>query len=151
MNTAMELYKAPYGSYDIVFSSLAIHYVEDYNTLIYNISSMLRTNAYFVFSIEHPVYTAQEKGWEIDGNNQRLYWKLSSYANEGKRTVEWLGFNVEKYHRKVETYINSLINQDFAIECIIEPQPDSNILHINPNLEYELMRPPYLIISATKK
>ena len=47
------------GSFDVVLSSLAFHYVADFGALVRKIARWLRPGGDFVFSCEHPVCTAE--------------------------------------------------------------------------------------------
>ena len=55
---AMEDLSFPAETFDIVFSSLAFHYVQHFEPLVENISKWLKKGGEFVFSVEHPVFTA---------------------------------------------------------------------------------------------
>lgn len=44
--------------FDVVFSSLAFHYVADFGSLVEKIGRWLTPGGKFVFSVEHPVFTA---------------------------------------------------------------------------------------------
>ena len=58
IRTAMEEAEFPSGSFDIVLSSLAVHYIEDLHALFRRVNGFLKEGGAFVFSAEHPVYTA---------------------------------------------------------------------------------------------
>ena len=45
-------------SFDIVLSSLALHYVESFEKVAQKVASYLVCGGDFVFSVEHPVFTA---------------------------------------------------------------------------------------------
>ena len=52
------------ASFDLVFSSLALHYVRDFAGVCRNVARMLVPGGSFVFSVEHPVFTARaEQEW----------------------------------------------------------------------------------------
>jgi predicted TPR repeat methyltransferase len=44
--------------FDVVFSSLAVHYIEDFDKLVEDINNLLNQGGYFIFSQEHPLTTA---------------------------------------------------------------------------------------------
>ena len=48
----------PEESFDVILSSLAFHYVADYENLIKKIYRMLKAGGNLVFTVEHPVFTA---------------------------------------------------------------------------------------------
>ncbi|MFD0332148.1 class I SAM-dependent methyltransferase [Streptacidiphilus monticola] len=62
--TAEEL-TLPQASLDLVVSSLALHYVPDLPALLARIAQWLRPGGHLVYSVEHPVCTAQQpmNGW----------------------------------------------------------------------------------------
>ena len=56
---SMEEAEFPSGSFQVVLSSLALHYVEDYPALVRKVREWLSPGGDFVFTCEHPVFTAQ--------------------------------------------------------------------------------------------
>ena len=56
----------PPASYDLVYSSLAFHYIEGYTNLLAAIRQSLQPGGKLVFSIEHPVFMApRQPGWPM--------------------------------------------------------------------------------------
>ena len=120
----------PDGRFDLVFSSFAFHYVEDFAGLVRRIDSWLTPGGYLVFSNEHPVYLsrATSEGWVKDADGTALYWALDCYGDEGLREEHWLKEGVQKYHRMVSTILNDLIDAGLTIERVVEPMPDAAML-----------------------
>lgn len=106
--------------YDLVVSSVAFHYVENFNFVCAKIAQSLKQGGYFIFSIEHPVLTANKTDWLLDINGQRKYNIVMDYFKEGKRQAEWLGAKVISYHRSFSSILNSLIKTGFLLEQIEE-------------------------------
>ena len=108
-------------TFDIIVSSLAIHYVEDYPKLIENVRDLLTVNGEFIFSTEHPVSTARRqltrtsKNWIRDEEGNRLHWAIDHYHEEGKREFHWLVDGVVMYHRTFSTLINTIIEKGLRI------------------------------------
>ena len=50
------------ASLDVVVSSFAVHYVQDYAALAVNVACWLRPGGAFVYSTEHPILTARKAG-----------------------------------------------------------------------------------------
>ena len=141
--------------FDIVMSSLAFHYVEDFNKLIHDIRNLLNKNGYLVFSQEHPFTTCTKytdslkHGYTyIEG---KYFGVFSDYNVPGKRTKEWFGKNVEKYHRNFEEIINTLIDNEFVIERVLEPKPTQTVIEHNPKYKNQLDRPFFLFVRAKAK
>lgn len=139
-------------SYDIVISSLTFHYLESFLNICRKINNCLTIGGAFVFSVEHPIFTAYgNQDWYYDQEGNRLHWPVDRYFTEGKRTAIFLGEEITKYHKTLTTYINSLLLSGFEICELIEPQPDEWMLDTIPEMKDELRRPMMLLISAKKK
>lgn len=138
-------------TFDIILSSLAFHYIKDFETIIQNISNWLKQGGEFVFSVEHPVFTAYgTQDWYYDNNGNILHFPVDNYYYEGKREAIFLGEKVIKYHRTLTTYLNSLLQMNFELQHIIEPQPPEEMMDI-PGMKDEMRRPMMLLVSAKKK
>jgi len=113
----------PPESLDLVVSSLALHYVADYGTLIRRIARWLRPGGHLVYSVEHPVCTARDPmtGWiAADGGT---VWPVDDYARETPRTQQWLGAVVTKHHRRLATLVGEIIAAGLILTGIDEPYP----------------------------
>ena len=139
-------------SFDIVISSLAFHYIESFADICSKVSKCLTSGGDFVFSVEHPVFTAQgRQDWHYDEAGNPMHWPVDSYFTEGIRQSNFLGEEVLKYHKTVTTYVNTLIKAGFEITGLVEPEPAPHLLDTVPGMRDELRRPMMLLISARKK
>jgi len=139
------------GSFDVVLSSLAIHYILDFDRLCKAVHQLLSLPGTFVFSVEHPIFTAYgSQDWVYDSEGNKIHWPVDNYFQEGKRKAIFLGQEVIKYHRTLDTYVNGLLSNGFDINGFVEPSPDEQMLAQNPDWQEELRRPMMLIISSTK-
>lgn len=142
----------PVDSFDVVISSLVFHYIQSYGGILSKISKCLSKGGDFVFSVEHPIFTAQgSQDWYCDSKGNRLHWPVDQYFTEGIRKTNFLGEEVVKYHKTLTTYLNYLINMGFEITGLIEPEPAENLLYTIPGMLDELRRPMMLLVSARKK
>ena len=150
-HTAIEDIEFSPESFDIVLSSLAIHYISDFDGLCKNVYQVLSPHGVFVFSVEHPVFTAYgSQDWIYDSNGNKIHWPVDNYFKEGKRKAIFLGQEVTKYHRTLDAYINGLLSNGFRIHGFAEPTPEAQMLAQNPDWKEELRRPMMLIISSRK-
>ncbi len=148
---AMEDIDFPDESFDVVLSSLAFHYVESFSQVVDKVRDSLAPGGYFVFSVEHPVFTAYgSQDWYYDENGNILHFPVDNYYYEGKRKAVFLGEEVVKYHRTLTTYLNTLLTHGFELSQVVEPQPPDSMLHI-PGMLDEMRRPMMLIVSARKR
>lgn len=139
-------------SFDVVLSSLAFHYVKDFETLAKKINKVLRKDGILIFSAEHPVFTAEgSQDWYYDEHGNILHFPVDNYYIEGERKAIFLGEEVIKYHKTLTTYLNSLLNNGFELMNIVEPQPDEQMLATIDGMKDELRRPMMLIVKARKK
>lgn len=148
---AMEDARFEPDSFDIVFSSLAFHYLESYEDMIRRIHEWLRPDGQLIFNVEHPVFTAYgSQDWYYDEAGEILHFPVDRYFMEGKRYAQFLGEEVVKYHRTLTTYVNSLLKNGFQILNITEPTPTEEMIKDIPGMADELRRPMMLIILAKK-
>ena len=139
--------------FDFIYSSLAIHYIADFNSLIEKIYNILSDDGIFLFSHEHPLATAPKAGpqWIRNGDGIKIASILSDYLENGERQWNWGMENVINYHRSFSFLINTLIENDFSIVKIVEPFPTKQVLEIAPNMYDEVHRPTSIIIKARKE
>lgn len=138
--------------FDVVVSSLAFHYVEDFVGVVGNIYKMLDSEGIFVFSQENPLCTSHSGGdrWTRDEQGNKIHLNLAGYGIEGERESVWFVDNVKKYHRTFSTIINTLINAGFSIEKMIEPLPTEEMLKQYPNYKDLFHKPDFLLIRVKK-
>jgi SAM-dependent methyltransferase len=138
-------------SFDLAYSSLALHYVEDLAGLLANLHGALVPGGWLVFSAEHPIFTAPSRpNWSV-GADGRKTWPVDGYLVEGPRTTDWLTEGVIKQHRTLGTYLNLLIGAGFAIAHVEEWGPSDAQIAVRPSLADERERPPFLLVAATRR
>lgn len=152
INMPMEEIAQLQEKFDVVISSLAFHYVEDFEGVIKNIYALLEENGVFIFSQENPLNTCHTGGnrWTRDEKGNKLYMNLANYGVEGERESVWFVDNVKKYHRTFSTIANTLIDAGFIIEKMIEPLPTEELLEKYPDYEDLFHKPDFLLIRAKK-
>jgi SAM-dependent methyltransferase len=150
IQTAIEDYRIREKTYDLIVSRLALHYVKDYRGVVRAVHRGLREGGSFVFSVEHPICTALCRGWHEDETGNKLFWPVDDYQKEGERRHHWFVDGVVKYHRTVETYVNTLLQTGFCLTGLLEPRARENIPEDRPDLKAATRRPPLLVIAARK-
>lgn len=141
----------PDAAFEIVISSLALHYVERYDLVCRKAYACLEAGGAFVFSVEHPIFTARAaQQWHLGPKGERLHWPVDDYEQEGIRHTQWLADDVVKYHRTFATYINTLIETGFQIARISEAPVAPARLAEEPVLKDESRRPIFFLIAALK-
>ena len=124
------------GQFDVVTSSLAFDYAEDFCDILKKIFALLIPGGKLVFSTSHPLSTAYDGVYDRytrTPEGERLYANLHNYNIEGLRKFRWNVDDYEVYHRRFSTLINNIVSAGFIIEeCheanlpeeIIEKYPD---------------------------
>jgi len=120
-------------TFDFVYSSLVMHYVESWGKTLNSISALMKAGATFLFSTHHPV-TWSAKRTRTDNERTSLlgYKKLKQsqgceifgdYLNTRKIKDVWFGnFDVSYYHRPFEAIISDILQSDFEIIDFAEPK-----------------------------
>jgi SAM-dependent methyltransferase len=146
----LERLELPGGSFDLAYSSLALHYVERLDALLATVHRALKADGTLVFSVEHPIYTApSQPGWVADAAGRRT-WPVDGYLLEGPRTTDWLAKGVVKQHRTIGTYLNLLLRLGFSLAHVEEWGPTEVQIAARPSLADERQRPPFLIVAAKR-
>lgn len=149
--TAIEDAQFEESSFDVVLSSLALHYIESFDMVAKQVSLFLKPGGTFLFSCEHPVFTAEgSQQWVTNPDGSIAHFPVDNYYYEGKRTANFLGESVTKYHRTLTTYLMGLLNNGFEITAVAEPMPPEDMLDL-PGMKDEMRRPMMLIVRAVKK
>lgn len=157
--TAYQFYNLPMqqldqidGKFDVITSSFAFHYIEDFADLLTKIRQKLAPNGTLIFSQEHPITTCFRGGdrWEKDENNQQVAYRLNYYRDEGERDRNWFKQPFKTYHRTIATIFNQLVQTGFKIEQVEEP-----MLANQPEWHNEFKdlqhRPILLFVKASKQ
>lgn len=152
VQTAIEEFDFQPEAYDLVISSLTFHYLESFDPICRQVYATLRPGGEFVFSVEHPVFTAEgSQQWYRDAQGTLLHWPVDRYFTEGRREAVFLGEPVVKYHKTLTTYLGGLLRAGFEITDIREPQPSDELLDAVPGMHDELRRPMMLLVAARKR
>jgi SAM-dependent methyltransferase len=120
-------------SFDFVFSSLALHYVEDLKGLFEKVNKVLKPSGLFLFSTHHPVRWGAEsmkKGKErsyllgYSKHEDDSYTIYGDYFTPRKITDTWFEqLDVTYYHKPISEIFQSALSSGFEIIDFLEPKP----------------------------
>jgi SAM-dependent methyltransferase len=140
----------PAASCDLVYSSLAFHYVVELGRLLKVAHSALRPGGRLVFSAEHPLLTAPSRpGW-VTGADGRAAWPVDDYLVEGPRVTDWFAPGVVKQHRTIGTYVRLLKEAGFTLTHLEEWGPSDAQVEADPALAQERQRPTFMLFAAER-
>ncbi|GKU78419.1 class I SAM-dependent methyltransferase [Paenibacillus sp. L3-i20] len=145
IQTSIEGWDYPEDTFNLVVSRLAIHYIEDIDSMFLKIYKTLTSSGSFIFSIEHPVITST-----LQPSGIRTNWIVDNYFKDGFREQQWLGGTVHKYHRSIEDYFRALQRAGFSVEHLRESTPRREHFENEATYERRLKIPLFLSLSARK-
>lgn len=144
----LETLELPAATYDLVYSALAFHYVQDFGRLVRMIHKALAPGGDLVFAIEHPVFMAAAYPHRLLDEDGRKTWPVNGYSIQGERRTDWFAKGVLKHHRTLATTINALIGAGFSLRRIDEFAPTPAQIAAMPAFAEELERPMMLLVAA---
>ena len=129
------------GEFDLVTSSLAIDYVEDWRDTLAEFARVLKRPGRLVFSVQHPM------------GAYRWYQPESAFGVQYVE-AEWRGFTEESvvvpdYYRSFEDIINPVLAAGFSLNGIQETKPIAALKDKNPDdFERYSKFPTFMVIDA---
>jgi len=105
-------------SIDIAFSAFSVGYVEDLNRVLRQVHRVLKPNAPFVFSYEHPMALCTGRDDEVD----RMV-VARSYFDHSPVAVDRHGERFALYPRTVSEVFTGLTRAGYRVEVLLEPEP----------------------------
>ncbi len=144
----LETYSPEAGQYDLVYSTLAMHYLSDFSGMCARIRACLVEGGSFVFSMEHPLFAARANPeWTEDAEGNRVF-LVRDYLTEGERVSDWITSGIVKYHRTISTVINVLRANGLDVYDIDEWGPSTADLAAHPEWADDARRPMFLLVAA---
>lgn len=140
----------PPAAFDVAYSSLTLHYLADLERFVEMVLQSLVAGGVFVFSAEHPIYTAPSKPQFVSDESGRVSWPVDQYLVEGPRTTDWLAPGVAKYHRTIATYLTCLRDAGFVLENLCEWGPTAAQIAEHPEWAVEIERPQFMLVGARR-
>lgn len=149
--TDLETLALPTEIFDLAYSSLALHYIAHFDRLVATVSQALVPGGAFVFSVEHPLYTAPAIADWLTHPAGHKVWPLDGYLDEGTRSRSWIAAEVIKQHRTLATYLNTLIRHGLIVSHVEEWGPSPSDIAAHPEWAIDHQRPSFLLISARRE
>lgn len=153
----MENLDFPDNSFDFAYSSLAIHYIEDWHKVLGEAYRVLKPGSFFLFSCNHPVYTAAEV---LEDNDKIKLSELSILKDRVKNVTKVTGnymdtrplashtvvLDVTTWHKPIGEIASEISDEGFLIQTILEPKPLETMKRVSPRDYKALSAIPYFII-----
>lgn len=155
------------NSFDLLCSSLAIHYIDDWNQSLREALRVLRPGGRFVFSCYHPIESALEYFSNEETRGALLGRTISQQTEERtihgdylaaenggiKRAIGTVAteYTVYYYHRTFGKMMESIIGSGFKIAKLVEPLPLTGMQRDNPEHYKQVMSIPKFLIWVLEK
>lgn len=156
----MEHLDFPDSSFDFIYSSLAIHYIENWSQVMREAYRILRSGGEFLFSCNHPV-SYLEKTEEDESHYLRQMAKYKDKTTgEIKITGDYINrkglrgpedFAVTTWYKSFGEISSEISQSGFLINNIVEPRPDPKMQKLAPG-DYETLNkiPAFAIFKLIK-
>jgi SAM-dependent methyltransferase len=129
-------------SFDVVLSSLTLHYLKDWARVLSEFHRILVPGGCLVFSVHHPFMDFSV----FKRENYFLTELLEDEWNTHKGPVK-----VNFYRRPLSQIVSSVLEAGFLLEKLIEPMPTEEFRAAQPDVYLRLTkRPQFLFLRARK-
>jgi len=164
----MEQLDFPDASFDFAYSSLALHYVSDWDKVFGDVHRILKPESSFIFSCGHPIDSALERVNLSESANEKKLGRLSDKAT-GEFVVygDYLaakdngvhhfrgelehGMTIGIFHRPISKMVESINESGLTIRKLIEPLPSADMANKDPKHYDYLRRIPAFVIWVLDK
>lgn len=119
------------GSFDFVYSSLAIHYIADWSKVFKEVFRVLKPKSYFLFSCNHPIISAMAL---VTDSEEVEKMEMSFTVNKQKKEVAVIGSymerrptgydtNVTTWHKPFGEIFKEISSAGFTLDTLLDPTP----------------------------
>jgi SAM-dependent methyltransferase len=121
--------------FDLVYSSLTMHYIEDWIVTLKNLAKYMKPEAKFLFSVHHPIKWGAETNRSKEENTFLLGYRKSKlnnldytiygdYLTSRKINDKLFGrLDIEYYHKSISQIFSVIKESGMKIHNLIEPRP----------------------------
>lgn len=159
----MEKLKFIDASFDLVYSSLALHYLKDWKDVLSSVRRVLKPGGRFLFSTHHPLawgsqfiqnenQTTDILGYKRDKKTNKLE-VYGDYLSSRKIKDTWFGeLTVVYYNRPISDMFRQIREGEFEVVDLLEPKATEGAKKARPDF-YEIHQklPLFLVFELRKK
>lgn len=127
------------GGFDLVVSSLTMHYIEDWSVPLSEFARVLRPGGRFLMSTHHPEMTLPQVEDYFAITRVTDVWRIG-----GKEHIALF------YHRPLQAIVNPILEAGFRLKALVEPRLEDDA-EVPPEAEHLRSRPWFLIVDAVRE
>ena len=146
--------------FDFIFSSTTTHYISDLNQLFGGLADLLDEDGEMIFSIIHPVYSAQYPKAHGERFPEDDEWVVNYLDHSERAYIQpWIEYNDEmdnflskSIHYTMSDYMKAIIQAGLYIDQMEEPEPPAEWEQTMPGRYFAFVETPtYMILKLKKK
>lgn len=130
-------------SFDYVYSSLVLHYVDSWQEVFRSVSRVLRPGGKFLFSVHHPATWGALRTRDGGIRSSLLGYKkfketgtceiVGDYLNTRQIDDVWFGdFEVSYFHRSMQEMMKDILDSDLRLFDYLEPKAVDKCREVDP-------------------
>ena len=126
--------------FDLIVSSLVLHYIENWERLFKELNSYLKVGGKFVFSVSHPMT-------DFKSSQSQNYFEVELIREQ------WPSYDImmPTFRRSFNYIFNTIIQTGFVLEDFLEPLPLAELEKINENIYNQLSKTPTFLCLKVRK
>lgn len=136
------------ASFDLAISYLNQCDLPDFEANTREVHRVLKQGGRFIVANIHPMRSTGK--WHRTPDGEKLHVAVDHYFDEGPRHWTMMGLPLTNFHRTLATYLNTFLDVGFALERLIEPTVQPEMLSRYPDLDDELRVPNFIIYVLRK-
>lgn len=134
------------GEFDIVASSLVMHYLKDLLPTFKEVSRILVSGGRFIFSMHHPFSGFYSKGKSAENStgtpdpyfhNESYYWRMC-------------GRDILSFHHTFEDIIRSLKESGFSVRDMVECRPEAGLQGSFDDFQFTSKYPTFCVFDTSR-
>lgn len=139
-------------SFELVLSSMVLHYLPSLDITIAEFSRVLASNGEAIVCVQHPMYQYHYRAQARAGKESSIFPRTIGYFDRGslKQITLFGKIEVPTYNRTLEEYVRIFSTNSFVLTDLREPQFTEEFLEVMPRYR-EVSEVPRVIIMKFRK
>jgi trans-aconitate methyltransferase len=149
--------------FDLIFSSLTFHYIQDWDKLFININKLLNENGKVVFSTHHPIKWGSEStkskesnqflmGYTKNKDQLKTYKIYGDYLNQYRIDEKlFQQLSITHYNRPLSEMFRVFVENGFEVVKFLEPKATIKSKEIVPDFYDVHSKIPLFVVWELKK